>query len=457
MAVSAIMNRGIVLLLLSTSVPAFAAKVLPVLNHPLPDIQCIAGQAATTIPVGPNFATEAIDDQAVRFTSQFSSAGVPVVMDMALFSNRTPLTRTNFLAYVNSNKYVRSFIHRSVPGFVIQGGGFYLDSSNDILPIATNPPVQNEFGISNTYGTVSMAKTGGNPNSATSQWFVSIGDNSANLDAQNGGFTVFARVTKSTVGNAGIFGDPNAFMPTDISGNFLPTDPFYSASQQVPLYNGSGSLIVFPQVALVPVTDADAGTSTALTYTMVSSGASGAATVSFPNNAVTIAPSATQTGKISVKVTATDSVGNTVDDTFVVSVVASYATWRTATFPAADASNDAVSGPAADPDGDGITNLELFLHGLPLGATSKPPVTSADFNDGTARHPRFTFPIRNDITGVSYVIEKTATLTDSASWTTAPMTEISRTTAATIDTVTIQPTDAVSATPVFYRVRFALQ
>lgn len=47
-----------------------------------------------------------------------------------------------------------------------------------------------------------MAKLGGDPNSATSQWFVSMGDNSANLDNQNGGFTVFARVTQDTMTNA---------------------------------------------------------------------------------------------------------------------------------------------------------------------------------------------------------------------------------------------------------------
>jgi cyclophilin family peptidyl-prolyl cis-trans isomerase len=43
-----------------------------------------------------------------------------------------------------------------------------------------------------------MAKADGSPNSATCQWFFNLGNNSTNLDNQNGGFTVFGHVVRDT-------------------------------------------------------------------------------------------------------------------------------------------------------------------------------------------------------------------------------------------------------------------
>jgi cyclophilin family peptidyl-prolyl cis-trans isomerase len=113
--------------------------------------------------------------------------------EMELFDTNTPATVANFLTYVESGKYDRSTVHRSVSNFVIQSGGFTL-ATNTLLPVQTGPAVTNEPGISNLRGTVAMAKVGDDPNSATSQWFVNLVDNSANLDFQNGGFTAFGRV-----------------------------------------------------------------------------------------------------------------------------------------------------------------------------------------------------------------------------------------------------------------------
>lgn len=116
---------------------------------------------------------------------------------MELFETQTPGTTANFLSYINNGTYTDSVFHRSKPGFVVQGGGFkVVESENGVASSAveTFPPIANEFKISNTRGTVAMAKLGGDPDSATSQWFVNLADNSENLDNQNGGFTVFGRV-----------------------------------------------------------------------------------------------------------------------------------------------------------------------------------------------------------------------------------------------------------------------
>lgn len=135
-----------------------------------------------------------------------------------LFDDR-PLTRDNFLQYVDGGHYDDTYFHRlaySGPTpFVLQGGGFYQQFQAEPAPInfslssaarvdldgnlaTPNPTVNNEFSNSptrsNVKGTIAMAKLGGDPNSATNQFFFNLSNNSANLDNQNGGFTVFAQV-----------------------------------------------------------------------------------------------------------------------------------------------------------------------------------------------------------------------------------------------------------------------
>jgi peptidyl-prolyl cis-trans isomerase A (cyclophilin A) len=111
---------------------------------------------------------------------------------MELFPQSAPNTVANFLHYVDDGDYTNSMIHRSVPGFVVQGGG-YTVFGNIIGTMTVDPPVVNEFNQSNLRGTVAMARIGGSVNSATSQWFVNLANNTA-LDSVDGGFTVFARV-----------------------------------------------------------------------------------------------------------------------------------------------------------------------------------------------------------------------------------------------------------------------
>ena len=116
------------------------------------------------------------------------------VVYLELFDNIAPKTVSNFLEYVNSGDYNGTIIHRSIPGFVIQTGGFRLNQDLQLQTVTSRGTIENEFQLSNTRGTIAMAKVSGDPNSATSQWFVNLADNAQNLDNQNGGFTVFGRV-----------------------------------------------------------------------------------------------------------------------------------------------------------------------------------------------------------------------------------------------------------------------
>lgn len=106
---------------------------------------------------------------------------------------QTPATVANFLRYVDGRFYDGIIFHRVIRGFMIQAGGI-TDQLKAKQP--THPPVINESrkGASNQRGTIAMARTS-DPHSATSQFFINLGDNSR-LDNYGGGYTVFGRVVK---------------------------------------------------------------------------------------------------------------------------------------------------------------------------------------------------------------------------------------------------------------------
>ena len=108
-----------------------------------------------------------------------------------LNDKEAPVTVKNFLSYIDSGFYTNTIFHRVINGFMIQGGGF----TANMVKKETNPPIPLEVnsGLSNLTGTLAMARTG-NPNSATSQFFINVSDN-VNLDTTGGGYAVFGKVT----------------------------------------------------------------------------------------------------------------------------------------------------------------------------------------------------------------------------------------------------------------------
>lgn len=127
------------------------------------------------------------------------------IIEVNLFDNTTPETVSNFLTYVNSGAYADNVVHRSVSNFVVQGGGFQytgpvsLTDNNQFTldAVQTGLTLVNEPKLSNVRGTIAMAKLGGQPNSATSQWFINLSNNVSSLDANvqgSGGYSVFGQV-----------------------------------------------------------------------------------------------------------------------------------------------------------------------------------------------------------------------------------------------------------------------
>jgi len=387
-----------------------APKLLPVLNHSIADQSVTVGSTSISLSMVNSFGMEAIDDQVVRFTSQFNNSGAPIVMDMALFSNRTPITRTNFLKYVTDGDYVNSFIHRSVSNFVIQGGASRV-VNNAFAAVPTDPPILNEFGISNTLGTISMAKAGYSPNSATSQWFVSLGANSDNLDNQNGGFTVFGRLTRSTLSSAQLFGNTSYFPTFDYGGIYNELPLFYT---HVVNNIQFGELILFTNVSLVALPANQAGESAVLTYSILLNSNPTVATATIQSSALVLTPVAGQVGVAYITVRATDSVGNTVDDTFSYSIINdTYTTWVTKnTFP--NGQNES----SQNPDNDEWNNLQEFAFiGNPGVVNSQASVISQGVS-GTApaaRYMTLTFPVRKFTQGLTYTVEANDAL--SGTWT----------------------------------------
>ena len=108
---------------------------------------------------------------------------------LELDPNEAPLSVENFISLAESGFYDGLKFHRIIDGFMIQGG------ANESVQLE---PIEGEFSsnghennISHVEGVISMARTP-DPNSATSQFFITVAD-STFLD---GDYAAFGRVTE---------------------------------------------------------------------------------------------------------------------------------------------------------------------------------------------------------------------------------------------------------------------
>lgn len=112
-----------------------------------------------------------------------------------LDAENAPISTENFLAYADNGDYDGTIFHRVIDGFMIQGGAFEPDMNQR----RGNEPIKNEWqnGLSNTRGTLAMARLGNQPDSASNQFFINVSDNGFLDQPRDGaGYAVFAKVVE---------------------------------------------------------------------------------------------------------------------------------------------------------------------------------------------------------------------------------------------------------------------
>jgi cyclophilin family peptidyl-prolyl cis-trans isomerase len=234
--------------------------------------------------------------------------------------------------------------------FVIQGGGYRPIGGSAFESVTDLAPVVNEPGLENVRGTLSMAKLGGDPDSATNEWFVSLGDNRANLDFQNGGFSVFGRVA----GDGMAVVDSIAGLPTgtynDITVDtvarpgLLSDCPMDAAT--APGSMEQGKLVsILSAVEIAP-----------LAYSIVSNSDADVATATIDDGSLQITPLAA--GMCTLRVRVTDLDNNVIERDVDVVVSWTFAEWIQASGLTVD------NGMSDDADNDQFSNfIEYNLFG----------------------------------------------------------------------------------------------
>ena len=109
---------------------------------------------------------------------------------------KAPISAANFLQYAKDGFYDGTIFHRVIDDFMIQGGGF--ETGMQQKPNGDQIENEADNGLPNLVGTLAMARTSA-PNSASSQFFINVGDNHflnhRDKTDQGWGYAVFGRVT----------------------------------------------------------------------------------------------------------------------------------------------------------------------------------------------------------------------------------------------------------------------
>ncbi len=160
--------------------------------------------AAEPIATTREFDIVAVDDLSPRVLVETNNGQFTLQLD----GEAAPLHTANLLQYVDEGFFDGLLFHRiactpdSATGecspFVLQGGGYERNGEEVVLREPTHDPAESEAGNGLTSAelySLSLALSGGNTNSGTTQFFINLADNGF-LDDQ--GFTTFGSVVDGT-------------------------------------------------------------------------------------------------------------------------------------------------------------------------------------------------------------------------------------------------------------------
>ena len=289
----------------------------PAVLQALPALNIGTGSGAVSLNLGAYIGIPGATGQVVQLNTTLGKINIELRADKA------PATVANFLRYVNSGAYDHLIINRLVAGFVFQTGAYTLDNSS-LGVVQSLGTVVNEFNLSNTRGTLAMAKVGpddpNNPtpesiNSATNQWFINLADNDGsglnNLNTQNGGFTAFAQVLGTGMQVADAIAALPAHnvsgFPNNLDGDFTstPLRNNYQDGNYVQINN----LVMIDSLPLLPFLSAES-----TNPAVINASITGA---TLATSQLILTPKAAGTAAITVR--AADTSGHIVESTAIVS------------------------------------------------------------------------------------------------------------------------------------------
>ncbi len=258
-----------------------------------------------------------VSSPVVRFVTTSGAILVNMLPESA------PLNVANFLSYVDSGAYNNTVIHRAAvfdrtttTAGIVQGGGYKVPAPV-LLPVEHHDPVALEPALHNTRGTLAAARTADSVNSATSEWYFNVSDNTRALGTIVNDETTGAEISNTpayTVFGEVIDGmetvDALANLPRTNIGGIFQDFPYRNYAFDRPM--SAGNTI---QVSSVERVNAYPGSGAGLIQFFAESSDPAIASVTIDGSTLRIQPGA-KLGMASIRVGARTPAGSEVAGTF---------------------------------------------------------------------------------------------------------------------------------------------